>query len=159
MSRWSLINKTPKPLRKAGAILVTKDKFFIFVQNRYQTNQCNGKGSIGIPKGSMKSFESYQDCAIREVKEELGIKISITDKNKTRRISGVKFFIVNLNVTKNTFISNHWLKTNDLNEISGIIIMSETDLIQSDKYFFNSSLSYFAKLIKNNVDFRNKILQ
>ena len=81
------INKTPKPLRKAGAILVTKDKFFIFVQNRYQTNQCNGKGSIGIPKGSMKSFESYQDCAIREVKEELGIKISITDKNKTRRIS------------------------------------------------------------------------
>ena len=54
---------------------------------------------------------------------------------------------------------NHWLKTNDLNEISGIIIMSETDLIQSDKYFFNSSLSYFAKLIKNNVDFRNNILQ
>ena len=140
MTFWNTHQQAPKPLRKAGAILVTKDKFFIFVQNRYQTNQCNGKGSIGIPKGSMKNFESYQDCAIREVKEELGIKISITDETKTRRISGVKFFLVNLNATKDTFVSNHWLKTNDLNEISGIILMSEIDLILTGNYFSGMSI-------------------
>ena len=145
--------KAPKLLNKAGAILITSDNYIIVVQNRYQTDIFNGKGSIGLPKGTMKAGETFQDCAMREVKEEIGISIVIPPNIKTRRISGVKFFIIRLNLTKNTFLNNHWLHTNDTYEISGILLIPLQQLVKYDKYYFNSSLSYFTKLVNNNPEF------
>lgn len=65
---YSRINKNYKPRYKAGVFLYSP------ISKKILIVQSNGK-LWGCPKGTIKKNEKIQDCAIREVFEETGIKL------------------------------------------------------------------------------------
>lgn len=74
-----------KEIIVCGAVVFNKDKVLI-IQHK--------KGHYEFPKGHLEVNENYKDAAIREVKEETGVEIEITDD---------KFYEINFYTKKNNF--------------------------------------------------------
>lgn len=77
---------------KAGVIIFNKDftKILIVKNNNY-----NGSYKWGLPKGHLESGELPHECAKRELYEETGITIDITEdhKNKISSINNSIYYI------------------------------------------------------------------
>ncbi len=84
----------------------------------------NLSGTYSVPKGHIEAFETEQDCALRELFEETGIKAQLFDGFKTeinysfQTSSGIKYKTVvlfvaeyngELNIDKNEILSYQWL--------------------------------------------------
>tara|TARA_A100001015_G_scaffold301360_1_gene388072 strand:+ start:1116 stop:1598 length:483 start_codon:yes stop_codon:yes gene_type:complete len=117
---------------KAGIILhnIPEDKILI-VQSR---------GNLwGFPKGSFEEGENFKMCAIRELKEETGIKIEESKLNKFYKINNyVMYFYVEYNKIEKLEIQKS--KNNDANGIGWI----KVECLQEDNDE-NLSLNYHAK--------------
>ncbi len=61
-------------LNSSGAIIEHNGKFLLV---------CTRKGNWGFPKGSVEPGETVEQAAIREVKEETGLDVSIDPQRKT----------------------------------------------------------------------------
>ncbi len=97
---------------KSGIILHnTHEDKILLVQSR---------GNLwGFPKGSFEENENFKTCALRELKEETGISIDITELNKFYKINQeVKYFYVEYNENKEINIQN--TNGNDANSIGWI---------------------------------------
>ena len=100
---------------KAGVVLHDKTKNSILV--------IQSRGNLwGFPKGSFESGETFEECAIRELKEETGIQIIKERFIKELIINKyVRYYYVEFNqdsVEINNHIDNHdatgigWIKVN-----------------------------------------------
>ncbi|BFH72428.1 8-oxo-dGTP diphosphatase [Sulfurisphaera javensis] len=56
---------------KTCLVIIKKNDFFLFIRKLRGL----GKGFITFPGGKIEENESEKDCAVRETKEEIGIKI------------------------------------------------------------------------------------
>lgn len=87
----------------AGLLIINNNKMLLV----HPTN-APWYGTYSIPKGKLEKGETYIDAAIRETKEETGIKINLNQINKTpykiqykndkgKIYKELTYFLVNLN--------------------------------------------------------------
>ena len=120
---------------KAGVVLhdITKDKILL-VQSR---------GHLwGPPKGTLQYGESHRMCAVREVKEETGMKID--QKSFTRAVNlpnRVVYFYMNTSET-NVSVQEH-ISGNDANGVGWI----KLDCLQQCVENGNISLSKHCQIV------------
>lgn len=72
-------NKERKQVTSCGALVYKLNKVFSETEVLL-IKQSDVLEEWGIPKGKMNPGETFEDCAIREVFEETGIKISLEEK-------------------------------------------------------------------------------
>lgn len=60
-----------RPRVSVAVIIIKQNKVLIGKRKRVGT----GKGMWGFPGGHLEFYETFEDCAIREVMEETGLKI------------------------------------------------------------------------------------
>ena len=93
---------------KAGVILFDfKKKKILIVKNK----NTSGTGKWGLPKGHVEENESREDCAMRELHEETGIKLYIIRDEPRIRINNSIYYVYY------TQHSNTRVKPNDTEEI------------------------------------------
>ncbi|RWR85603.1 nudix hydrolase 1 [Cinnamomum micranthum f. kanehirae] len=69
----SAMNRAPMPLPGVGVVtFVLKDKSLL-LGKRHSTNACDF--AFGLPGGHLEFGESFEECGVREVKEETGLDI------------------------------------------------------------------------------------
>jgi len=72
------MEKTTKYHPKIGiGVIVLKDKRILLGKRK----NSHGDGSWSFPGGHLELWESFSDCALREVKEETGLDIDIINEN------------------------------------------------------------------------------
>lgn len=92
---------------KAGVILFDfKKKKILIVKNKNTA----GTGKWGLPKGHVEKNESREDCAMRELHEETGIKLYVIRDEPRIRINNSIYYVY---YTRNTYE----VKPNDTDEI------------------------------------------
>lgn len=64
---------------RIGALMISQSKDKILLLETKSAN--GGRWRYGFAKGKLERGESYQDCAIWEVKEETDFSITIKDPN------------------------------------------------------------------------------
>ena len=69
-----MTNQTPRV--GLAVIILKKDEVLLG-----QRQGSHGAGTWAFPGGHLEYFESFKECAIREVKEETGLNIKLIDKN------------------------------------------------------------------------------
>ena len=85
---------------KCGGILFSKDmRYIVLVQNRYLYDE-NNRVSWGLPKGHIVDNETYAQCAIREIFEETGLSIRISETHPKLKINNTYYFPIQLRFTK-----------------------------------------------------------
>lgn len=81
---------------RCGGILFTKcGKHIVIVQNKYLLKEQN-KILWGLPKGHIKKNETYAECARREILEETGISIYISEQHPKIKINNTFYFPIKL---------------------------------------------------------------
>jgi 8-oxo-dGTP diphosphatase len=79
---------------RVGVGVLVKDpedptKFFAGIRKG-----AHGSGSLALPGGHLEMFESWEDCAIREVQEEMGIGIhQLQFGHVTNDVMGTKHYV------------------------------------------------------------------
>lgn len=100
-----------KPRKKSGIFLYDKNqKKILLVQSR---------GNLwGLPKGSHKGYETCQECAVREVKEETGLDIDMSILTQFYKIrSNTCYYYVEMEETP---VSVQKMLVNEINDANGI---------------------------------------
>lgn len=93
---------------KAGVIIFDlKKRKLLIVKNK----NTSGTGKWGLPKGHVEDNESREDCAMRELYEETGIKLYIVRDHPRIRINNSIYYIYY------THIANIEIKPRDNEEI------------------------------------------
>ena len=93
----------------------------------------------GPPKGSRQYRESYKACAIREVYEETGINLDITELNRHIRVGTASFYYyVERSETPVKVQTNEDLQANDANAIGWINIDCLLNLIEAGSIVLTS---------------------
>lgn len=122
--RWDFINKNKSHKRyettKCGCAVFTEDlKSIVLIQNIYSYK--SGIEQWGLPKGQIETNETFSICAKRELYEETGLDLNITDNMFKSKVMNSYYFtlIVNtklkLNPKDNTEIKYaKWFKVEDL---------------------------------------------
>jgi len=130
--------KRDKPLPRAriyGAIVRCKTEMrtsYIVVQGRYT-------GKWTFPKGHMKKNELHYDCAVRELKEETGIKREMEHGSNERVGYGMYYILevdqeLSLNTVDNKEIMNtRWVTLEEMKELSMNSDASAFMRLMSDK--------------------------
>lgn len=126
------IEKNYKSRYKSGIFIYSKK------QNKILMVQSNGK-LWGIPKGTIKKYETIEECAVREVKEETGLVIDKNDlristkirKKATYYYMEKKFEDVDIQITKDNNDANSigWIKPSCLK------LMIRQDKMKVNKHF------------------------
>ena len=68
---------TDKIPKVGVAVIVIKDKKVLLGERK----GAHASGTWAFPGGHLEYFESFEECAKREVEEETGLKITLLDKN------------------------------------------------------------------------------
>lgn len=124
--------KKHENLKRCGAIIFDKSKNILLVQNH--------SGIWSCPKGHQKyENESFKQCAMREIYEETGLKLKITNTFKQIRIGNIIYFVIKLDEYFKKF-----LKINDKHEIKKIKWIYKDDISNLKK--INWSLKQISKL-------------
>lgn len=122
--------KVRRHRRKAGVFIYDpKNDKVLLVQSR---------GNLwGAPKGTLQYGEDDRQCAVREVKEETGLKISENDFSRAAKIynTAIYFYLemneCEVNIQENTYDNDAngigWVKTDCLNQLieNGNIILNQ----------------------------------
>ena len=125
--------KKHKSLKRCGAIIIDQDKQILLVQGH--------SGVWSIPKGHQNhKNESYTKCAIREVYEETGLKLKITNGFKQIEIGNIIYYLIVLNDYYKQF-----LKINDQEEIKKIAWIDIDEILKLDNV--NWSLKQVGKYL------------
>ncbi|MBC7113132.1 MAG: NUDIX hydrolase [Candidatus Methanomethyliales bacterium] len=106
-----------RPLVGVGVILV-KDRQILLVKRGHEPN----KGLWSIPGGLIKLGETAKEAAIREVKEETGLEVSIG------AVAGVFDVIIRDGSSK---IKYHYVIIDYFGEVIGGILRAGTDVIDA----------------------------
>jgi len=72
------IMKCERPHVGVGVIIEKEDKVLLM-----KRKGSNGSGTWAFPGGKLEKFESFEDCAIREIKEEVDLDIFNIKIDKT----------------------------------------------------------------------------
>lgn len=134
-------NKNPK---KAG--------IFIYTKNTVLLVQSNGR-RWGPPKGTLEQGESYEDCALRELKEESGIELGKNQLGKPVMFSRIKacYYFVYLN---HVYIDTTNIFSRQCNDATGIALVSHDCLIRNNfilNIHFKLVYYYFKLSIENSI--------
>tara|TARA_B110000285_G_scaffold28681_1_gene28837 strand:+ start:8931 stop:9455 length:525 start_codon:yes stop_codon:yes gene_type:complete len=113
-------------IRCGGILFTSCGKFIVIVQNRYVLDEQN-KILWGLPKGHITQKETYAECASREILEETGINISISENHPKLKINNTFYFPIHLNYNFNQL--TNIMHINDTIEINNIKLL-EIDKIQ-----------------------------
>tara|TARA_B100000575_G_C23134334_1_gene658597 strand:- start:2651 stop:3244 length:594 start_codon:yes stop_codon:yes gene_type:complete len=107
-------NKTYKYPPKGGVLIFNKTKTkVLMVKNNYHPYpKCQ---KWGFPKGHCEKEELPSECAMRELYEETGLKIMVTNNNNSILINNSRYYIFYL---KNDFNSS--IEAIDKNEINAV---------------------------------------
>ena len=88
-------NIRKKDIRCGGIIINKNLDSVIIVLNR--ESKLKGEYKWGLPKGHIKHGEELSQCAEREIEEETGIKLNISEKNPRIKINDTYYYIVVMN--------------------------------------------------------------
>ena len=95
-SRSKTISKI-RNKRSGGIIVDYSLNKVLLVLNRESVVNNNAKW--GLPKGHLKIGEKYEQCAIREIEEETGLKVNI-NPHKFKKINDTIYFIISMDSKK-----------------------------------------------------------
>lgn len=109
----------------------------------------------GFPKGSFELGENFKTCAIRELREETGLNIHISDSTKYYRLNN---FVLYYYIEVNSEFDDIQLQDgeyNDANGISWVKLECLKDLMLKEKlklnYHARNCLYHFFKISKHNL--------
>ena len=114
-----------KNIRCGGILFTSCGNYIVVVQNRYVLDEQN-KILWGLPKGHIKTKETYAECASREILEETGINISISENHPKLRINNTFYFPIHLHFNYNQL--KNIMHINDTIEINNIKLLSMNEL-------------------------------
>lgn len=114
--------KAKKKLIRCGGIIMNESLTHVVGVMNYESldNQ-----KWGLPKGHLKSFETIQNCAEREIFEETGLQLEITDETPYKKLNDTFYFI--FVIKDNTIFRIHdhheiaevkWLELDTLSNLS-----------------------------------------
>ena len=126
---------------KCGCFILNTDLTkIVLVHNNYVKHE-----KWGLPKGHREDGETYANCAKREVFEETGLSVNITDKDLKIKINNTFYFPVvmnELNVVPNDKIEikeARWVKLSDL---------ENTNLNRETKTMLKIKMNEIKQIIK-----------
>ena len=109
-------------IQKAGCIVFdTEFKNVIIVKNRMSFGK--GENKHGLPKGQIKLNEEPQKAAQRELYEETGLMINLSENNDTIQIFDILYFVILLDkkefkefkpVDNVEILSSEWMDVDNL---------------------------------------------
>ena len=106
------------------AAIIKKDNHFLIVKR-------NRKKHLGLkwefPGGKVQENETFEDALIREIKEELNIKISLQDK-----IAEEKYKDEKIDIVLHYFLCTHESGTIELNEHEYLAWVEKKDFAKYD---------------------------
>ena len=112
-----------KEYRSGGIIINPSFTKILLVLNRESV--ITGSPKWGLPKGHMKIGESPNECAVREIEEETGLKLMINKTTPYIKINDTLYYIFIVPDTTPTnakdlfeIIDVKWVKLSDLNIFS-----------------------------------------
>lgn len=117
------IKKKKHKTTRCGAIVFNQNlNKIILVLNKYLYDEQNIE-LWGLPKGLLESRENFNECAMREVKEETGINIRIKKSQPYLKLNNNYYFPIKINENE---LQN--LYTRDNNEIEKVKWFTIKDL-------------------------------
>ena len=93
-------SRKPIPHKQIGVAVITDDQGKILIDRRKQEGLLGGLWEF--PGGKIEPGESFEDCVVREIKEELGIDIAVQD-----RLITIDHAYTHFKVTLNVFNCTH----------------------------------------------------
>lgn len=131
------------PRKKAGVFIfdpASERVLIVLSRNRYW----------GLPKGSLKPGESEVECAIREVYEETGLRVSENDLKYSVKVnSSATYFYMEMNSIDVSVQTNSQQDANDVNGIGWIKLDCLVDLVSKDKIKLNKQGKIAFQKIKS----------
>lgn len=129
-----------KKIDKAGIIFTHKDKILIIESyNKF----------LGFPKGRKEKYETLEQTAIRELREETGIHLSTLEGCVVWNIRNIRFFVIEVSDEEEKYMSDN-IKILDNGEITGIGFVHRNciqRICENTGSIITSSLKLF--LVKN----------
>lgn len=156
-SSFKIKNKVNN-MTRCGAILFNQDmNKIILVENNYLYKEKN-ISVWGLPKGILESNETFNECAMREIYEETGIKISLRRNIPYIKMNGNYYFPIKIDDNE-----IYKLESRDKKEIRGVRWFSiknnkidESIKLNKDLKSFINNYLYRAKNLANAFDVYKK---
>ncbi len=119
---WPGLRVFLKRSKRTRALIMVNDEIVV-------TKSWLGNGKWSLPGGGIKPHETEQAAIIREVDEEIGLRVSPAQikklANKTYRHNGLEFPFalfkvalpkkITLRPSRSEVVESRWIKTSDLN--------------------------------------------
>ena len=93
-------SRKPLPHKQIGVAVITDDQGKILIDRRKQEGLLGGLWEF--PGGKIEPGESFEECVVREIQEELGIEIAVRD-----RLITIDHAYTHFKVTLNVFNCTH----------------------------------------------------
>tara|TARA_Y100000389_G_C17436188_1_gene505695 strand:- start:1430 stop:1921 length:492 start_codon:yes stop_codon:yes gene_type:complete len=128
-----------------------KSGSFIFDNSKNKILLVQSRGNLwGPPKGTTKNNEDIKDCAIRETKEETGIKININQLENSYTIKGKStYYFIEMIEREVDIQKNNNNSANDANGIGWINVDCLKELIYKKDILITSHLKILFKKFLN----------
>lgn len=146
LKKYKRCTFTPKLLQKAGV--------FIYDKSRNKILLVQSRGNLwGPPKGSVELNESIIECALREVKEETGIRLTLDNISESHKFifDNSHYYYCEMNEVDVTLDTP--MLSDELNDASGIgwinincLINMVNDGTININYHCKLLLAYYCKI-------------
>ncbi len=113
-----------KSIRRAGIIIINSKNQLLLVKGKHSKKW-------GYPKGVCEDNEDSRTCAMRETREEVGLKIQLPPNASCISVIGTKLYIVFRDI-QNCKI--------DLNEIDSVGLFTIDEIYKFNKFQTTASL-------------------